>query len=268
MRNKKISIQLICLAVLSCFLESCFQKTENLYGNNPEKGHYESVNGIKLYYEMYGSGTPLVMLHGNGGSIEAFKNQIPFFEKKYKVIAIDSRLHGKSGGSPDTLSYVMIADDVSKLLDQLKIDSAFVLGWSDGGIDGLILAINHPEKVKALAVSGANIFSDSTSLPVSDIVGMKDVISGKSTAPERDKTLNRMMLYQPDLKYSDLTRKIKCPVLVMAGDRDIIKPEHTVGIFQAIQKSELCIFPNSSHGALQEHPELFNSTVNNFFERN
>jgi len=259
---------LILLGVFGITLSACATNPEINYGNNSSAGHFADVNGIKLYYETYGTGIPLVMLHGNGGSIEAFKDQIPFFEQKYQVIAIDSRLHGKSGGSPDTLSYVMIADDVSKLLDVLKIDSALVLGWSDGGIDGLILAMNHPEKVRALAVSGANIFSDSTSLPASDIEGMKTVIAEKSSASERDKTLNRMMLYQPNLTYSDLTQKIKCPVLVMAGDRDIIKPEHTIAIFQAIRKRELCIYPNSSHGALQEHPDLFNATVLNFFERN
>ena len=268
MNGIKILIQIICLATICSIQSSCFHKSETRYGENPETGKYAEVNGIQLYFEMYGNGKPLVMLHGNGGSIEAFKNQIPFFERNFRVIAIDSRLHGKSGGSPDSLSYVQIADDVSSLLEHLKIDSAYVLGWSDGGIDGLILAMNHPEKVKALAVSGANIFSDSTSLPASDIKGMENIVSEKSTASERDKTLTRMMLYQPNLTYSDLTRKIKCSVLVMAGDRDIIKPEHTISIFQAIPKSELCVFPNSSHGALQEHSDLFNSTVENFFNRN
>ena len=101
------------------------------------------------------------MMHGNGGSIQAFSNQIPFFEKYYKVIAIDSRLQGKSEGNPDTISYDLMASDFNALMDQLGIDSAYVLGWSDGGIDGIILALKYPSKVKMLAVSGANTVPDS-----------------------------------------------------------------------------------------------------------
>ena len=125
-----------------------------VYGNNLSAGHYAIVNGISLYYETYGSGRPLILLHGNGGSIKAFSNQIPFFEKYYRVIAIDSRLQGKSGGSPDSISYDLMASDFCGLLDYLQIDSAFVLGWSDGGINGLIMAMNYPKKVKRAGCLG------------------------------------------------------------------------------------------------------------------
>lgn len=235
------------------------------YGSNPQAGHYASVNGIKLYYETYGNGEPLIMLHGNGGSIDAFRSQIPFFEKYYRVIAIDSRLQGKSGGSPDTISYELMASDFCALLDQLQIKSAYVLGWSDGGIDGILMAMNCPDRVKKLAASGANTVADTTALSQADFIEMKKVVANPQSSPI-EKALNQMMINQPNIAYSDLG-KIKCPVLIMAGDRDMIKPEHTLKIFQSIPGAELCIFPDSHHGVCQQHPDLFNETVLRFFHK-
>jgi pimeloyl-ACP methyl ester carboxylesterase len=236
------------------------------YGSNEKAGHYAHVNGIDIYYEIYGTGEPLVMLHGNGGSIAAFSNQIPFFEKYYQVIAIDSRLQGRSGGSPDTISYELMASDFCTLLDYLQIDSAYVLGWSDGGIDGLIMALNCPGKVKKLAVSGANTVPDSTAIPYADILAMKNFAENDGNASKKDIALNKMMLYQPNIPFEDL-QQIHCPVLVMAGDHDIIKPEHTIKIFQSIPHAFLCIFPDSNHGVCQQHPDLFNQTVLTFLMR-
>ena len=242
------------------------QTNEIVYDNNSLAGHYAQVNSINLYYEVYGSGTPLILLHGNGGSINSFRYQIPFFEKHFKVIAIDSRLQGKSGGSPDTISYDLMASDFCALLDFLNIDSAYVLGWSDGGIGGIMMAMMCPNKVKKLAVSGANIVPDSTALPYSDILWMKNFVEHDTTASKKEIALNKMMLYQPNIPYENL-KSIKCPVLVMAGDHDVIKPEHTLKIFQSIPNASLCIFPDSNHGVCQQHPDLFNETVLTFFNK-
>ena len=235
------------------------------YGNNPQTGRYALINGIKLYYEIYGKGQPLLMLHGNGGSMAAFKNQIPYFEKKYKVIAVDSRLQGKSGGNADTLSYDMMANDFAGLLDELKIDSAYVLGWSDGGINGIILAMKFPKKVKKLAVSGANTLADTTALYASDFEDMRKTVQNPASSAKA-KTLNRMMINQPNIPFSELSN-IHCPVLVMAGDKDMIKAEHTLKIYQSLPSASLCIFPDSYHHALIQHPALFNEVVMTFFNK-
>src|SRR5919199_3698925 len=107
------------------------------YGNNSAAGKYYAVRGIKLYCEMYGQGKPLLLIHGNGGSIQSFSKNIPYFAKKYRVIAVDSRAHGKSIDPSDSLSFEMMADDFAALLTTLHIDSAYVVGWSDGGINAL-----------------------------------------------------------------------------------------------------------------------------------
>ena len=261
--NKAAYIILISFAcVISLFAQN--EKIE--YGNNPLAGHYALVNGIKLYYEIYGSGDPLIMLHGDDGSIEAFKNQIPFFKKYFRVIAIDSRLQGKSGGLPDSISYDLMASDFNALMDRLHVDSAYVLGWSDGGIDGILLALHFPSKVKKLAVSGVNVVPDSTAFKYSDILELKNFVEHSTSASKTEIALNKMMLNQPNISYDSLGQ-IHCPVLIMAGDHDVIKPEHTLKIFQSIPGAELCIFPNSQHNALQQHPNLFNETVLRFFKK-
>ena len=132
------------------------------YGNNAAAGKYYNIRGIKMYCEIYGSGKPLLMIHGNGGSINAFEHNIPYFAKKYKVIIADSRAQGKSIDNSDSLSFEMMADDFAALLDTLHIDSAYVIGWSDGGINALLLAMRHPNKVIKLVSTGANLWPDST----------------------------------------------------------------------------------------------------------
>lgn len=259
-------IYCILIILLPGFIDAIAQSDTISYGKNDSAGHFAKINGIQLYYESYGSGDPLIMLHGNGGSIDAFRFQIPFFQKYYQVIAIDSRLQGKSGGSPDTISYEQMASDFCALLDYLHIKSTNVLGWSDGGIDGIIMAMNCPEKVKKLAISGANTVPDSTALTNSDILDMKKFVANPEKASPKEVALVQMMIDQPNISYADL-KQISCPVLVMAGDHDMIKAEHTLKIYQSIPGASLCIFPNSSHGVCLQHPDLFNETVYNFFKK-
>src|SRR3954454_24629921 len=163
---KKIS-----LLVLIIFFESAGIKSHaqspfdtTIYGRNKAAGHYIKTRGFSMYYETYGKGEPLLMIHGNGGSINNFLYQIPYFSLQYKVIVADSRAQGKSVDNGDSLSYEMMADDLSALLDSLHLDSCYVIGWSDGGINGLLLAIRHPDKVKKLAVTGANLWPDTTAV--------------------------------------------------------------------------------------------------------
>src|SRR6185437_10714196 len=132
------------------------------YGNNPAAGHYLSTRGFKLYYETYGEGEPLLLFHGNGGSLNNMRNQIAYFAPHYRVIAVDTRAHGKSTDPSDSLSFEQIVDDFNALLDTLHLDSCYVIGWSDGGIDALLLAIRHPDKVKKMAFTGANLWPDTT----------------------------------------------------------------------------------------------------------
>ncbi|HEU5164747.1 MAG TPA: alpha/beta hydrolase [Chitinophagaceae bacterium] len=244
-----------------CFL--VYSRGVPNYGAN-NVGKYAEVNGIKLYYEVYGEGPPLVVLHGNGGSISGGSLHYPELIKKYKLIAIDSRAQGKSTDTDLPLTYELMASDVNALLEELKIDSAFVWGQSDGAILGLILAMNSPRKVKKVLAFGANIQPDTTALfswAVNAIA--KDA---KDNPNPKTKKLNQLMRDHPNIPFTNLS-KINIPVLIMAGDRDAIRPEHTLKLFQNIPKSQLCILPGTTHGTAWEKPDLFLRILTDFFDK-
>ncbi|MDQ6608662.1 MAG: alpha/beta hydrolase [Bacteroidota bacterium] len=242
------------------------------YGNNKAVGKYYNIRGFKMYAETYGTGKPLLIIHGNGGSGSDFVNQVPFFSKKYKVIIADSRAQGKSTDLADSLSYEMMADDYAALLDQMKVDSAYVIGWSDGGINGLLLAIRHPEKVAKLAVTGANLWPDTTAV-YADVEQLVlpgyNSLKGKMNMTAKEKAgykLMRLLVEEPHIPLTDL-QKISVPTLVIGGDHDVIKPEHTMLIAHAIPQSYLWILPNSGHSTPIVYKDDFNKVVDDFFSK-
>lgn len=240
------------------------------YGNNKAAGKYFNIRGIKMYCEVYGEGQPLLFIHGNGGSIRSFLYQIGYFSQHYKVIVADSRNQGKSYDNSDSLTYEMMADDYSALLDSLKTGPAYVVGWSDGGIEGLLLAIRHPEKVKKLAVTGANLVPDSSAVPqeIWDMVMPEyNQLKAKpnlSIPEKRGLKLLRLLVEQPHIPLSDL-HKISCPTLVIGGDYDVIKTEHTMLIAKNISQSYLWILPGSGHSTPVVYKDEFNKKVDQFF---
>ena len=267
--SKKLFIISVLLALVTVTCTRIPEKTN--YGNNVKAGKYVMIRGFRTYYETYGTGMPMLLIHGNGGSIASFKYQIPYFSKEYHVIAVDSRSQGRSIDDNDSLSFEMMADDLNSLLDTLHVDSCYVLGWSDGGINGLLLAMRHPEKVKKLAVTGANLWPDSTAIePVVVSGDMKEynLLKDKPMTPsgKNDFKLFRLDCLEPHITAGQLN-KISCAVLVIGGDHDLILPAHTMLIAQSIPESYLWIVPNSGHGTLIEHKDLFNATVSEFFKK-
>src|SRR5258708_13287614 len=201
---------LIPLMLIVVFAESATSQQKidlEKLGQNTEAGKYANIRGIKIYYEMYGSGEPLLFIHPNGGSIKNFKQQVNFFAGKYRLILTDSRAQGKSVDTSDSLTYEMMADDLNELLDQLKIDSCNVIGWSDGGINPLLLPIRHPQKVKKLAATGANLWPDTTALDPYAFRWMSrsnDSIRKLPVNPDRKHRtkLLQLMLDEPHIKVS------------------------------------------------------------------
>jgi pimeloyl-ACP methyl ester carboxylesterase len=240
------------------------------YGNNPAAGHYCNTRGVRIYYETYGRGDPLVLAHGNGGSIESMKSIIPFFSKYYKVIAVDTRAHGKSVDRADSLTFEMIADDFNALLDSLHTGPVYFIGWSDGGIDGVAIAMRHREKLKKMAITGTNIFVDSTALPPDFFQHAEETtkrLHARSNLTDKEKAAlkyNDLDLYQPQWKATDLDN-ITTPTLVIGGDHDAIPVPHTVLIWQHIPHAWLWIVPHSGHATLIEHKDDFEKTVLRFF---
>src|SRR6185369_3672023 len=222
------------------------------YGANAAVGRTFVHDGVKLYYEIYGAGEPFLLIHGNGGSISDLGAQIAHFRKHYKVIAMDSRDQGKSADSPDKLTYEKMTDDLSALLDHLKVGPVNVLGWSDGGIEALLLGIRHPTKVKKIATMAANL-NPSESAIYPEVIGLvkstlESIPAAERETPQakRELKVTGMMLEEPNIELKAL-EKISAPTLVMAGDHDLIRDTHTVEIFHHIANGQLVIFPNATH---------------------
>lgn len=241
------------------------------YGSNTKVGKYFQNRGFNMYYEVYGQGAPLLIIHGNGGSIANFRYQIPYFSKNYQVILADSRAQGKSIDNSDSLSYEMMADDLSALLDHLHKDSCYVIGWSDGGVDGLLLAIRHPEKVKKMAITGTNLTPDPiVSMDPWAVEFIQQYSDSLKKLPKTEINKNNLkladlMLFQPHISHEQL-HQITCPTLVIGGDQDVIVPRHTVEIAENIKKSNLWILPNSGHSTPINYKDIFNKTIHTFFK--
>lgn len=250
-------------------------KFDTPYGSNTAVGKYIQINGAKIYYEEYGKGKPMFLIHGNGGDIKSMGNQIDYFKTKYRVIIADNRGQGKSELKTDSFTYDQISKDWEELANYLKLDSLDIIGWSDGGIIGLKMGISGKTKINKIVAMGANLRPDSTAVSswaVKDLVKVKEMIDKKIKDKDTSENWNLqkqllgLLKDQPNISTKDLS-KIKAKVLVMAGDKDIIKNEHSVEIFENIPNAQLCIIPGETHFVPASNPELFNALVNNFLSK-
>jgi pimeloyl-ACP methyl ester carboxylesterase len=163
-----------------------------------------------------------------------------------------------------------MADDFAALLDAMHIDSAYVIGWSDGGINALLLAMRHPKKVKRLASTGANLWPDADAFRKGLWDEWKkeyDASLGKTYATAQEKNDHKLFLLdwqEPHITLAQL-HTIQAPSLIICGDHDLISIEHTVLIYQNIPHANLWVVPNSGHATLKEHTDEFNSKVDAFF---
>ncbi|HBE40417.1 MAG TPA: alpha/beta hydrolase [Bacteroidales bacterium] len=279
MKNFIYSIGFLFFIILfipqTCFSQdTCFVTVK--YGENPDAGKFAVVNGIRMYYETYGdpANQPLLLIHGNGGSIYAERCQIEHFKDRYYVIIADSRFHGKTENGSELLTYDLMAEDYNSLLDFLKIDSVYIIGQSDGGIIGLLMAMNYPKKVKKLVTTAPNLRADKTALPQwyiqldrNDLKEIEKRIARGETSADiiRLKSQINLMVKYPKISNKELA-KIKAPVLVMAGDGDIIKLEHILDIYQNIPKAQLFIMPGATHFMLRDEYKIFNQIAERFLD--
>jgi pimeloyl-ACP methyl ester carboxylesterase len=235
---------------------------------------YVRVNGVRLYYETYGRGAPVLVLHGGLGSIEGMAYQIRALASSHFVIALDSRGHGRSTDSDEPLSYSLMSDDSLQLMDHLKLHRVDVVGWSDGAIIGLDLAIRHPDRIKRLVAISGNFDVEGLTESSNDThprdaqvppVPLRYRILAPDSAhwPAIYRKVVAMWHTQPHYTLNDL-RQIEAPTVVMAGEFDIIKREHTDQLAKAIAKSEEIIVEGAGHNVPVEKPEIVNSAILQF----
>jgi pimeloyl-ACP methyl ester carboxylesterase len=234
------------------------------------------VNDIQMYYAIYGAsnpGDPVVMLHGGLGHSDVWGYQIPALTAAgYKVIVADSRGHGRSTRSAQPYGYALMATDVAALLDHLKVPKAAIVGWSDGGIIGLDMAMNQADKVSKVFAFGAN----------TNVAGLRDDIANSvvfnkyieaagaeyarlSPTPTEYEAfvaqISEMWATQPDYKAEQLAT-IKVPVTIADGEHDeAIRQEHNKEMAGLIPGAKLNILPGVSHFAMLQKPEEFNAAV-------
>jgi len=229
------------------------------YGKN-KKGKYIDLGDAKIYTEEYGEGEPLLLLHGNNGSIEDFYRQIPFFAKHFRVIAIDTRGQGRSTDlSSGAYSYDGFSVDLYKITNALGLQKVNILGWSDGGNTALTFNLAHPEMVSKIVTIGANL--DPAGVKDSLLVSFREQLSVDSLP--RNHRLIRLMLEHPHITPQQL-QSIENPVLVIAGSEDVIKPDHTQLIADKIKRSQLQIIPNATHYVPFEQPDQLNKIILDF----
>ena len=192
---------------------------------------------LKLHYEVSGSGKPLILLHGNGEDMTIFDKALPLLEKHFTVYRLDTRCHGGSTKMPK-IHYTLIADDLHVFIKLLKIEKPVVYGFSDGGIASLLLEIRHPGTASALIVSGAN--TKPRGLKLWYRVGAWNAFQRT-----RDPLIN-LMLSEPHIKKEEL-ESINIPVLITAGEKDLVRRRNTEFIRNSIPDSKLMILSGEHH---------------------
>lgn len=265
------------LAALALVAAGCGTWTPPRATRIPKAGHYASLRGIRVYYETYGKGPALVLLHGGAGSGAQFAKQVPVFARHFRLIVPDARGQGRTTDTPGPLTYHGMAEDVKALLDHLHVARANLLGWSDGGVVALDLAMHHPERVLRVVTFGANFRADGLNAP--DVAWNQTAQAQDfgpdmrrfyvSVAPDSNRyeeAMNKVIALwrdEPNWNEADLAR-IQSKVLVVAGEHDVVRQDHTEAMARAIPHATLWIVPGASHSVLQEQPEVVNPRVLTF----
>ena len=242
-------------------------------------GNYVELPGVKTWYEVEGDGDPLILLHGGLCTNETWGAQRPEFSAHYQVFLPERRAHGHTPDVAGPLSYDDMASDTIDFLTSVVAKPAHLVGWSDGGIVGLLVAISRPDLVRKLVVIGAN-FEPFAGLPGIEALMERLTADSPDLAPFRAPyeaaspdgpehwadvvaRMTAMFRREPDIPLDDLAR-ISAPTLVLLGDDDLISLEHTIALYRAVPKSELAIVPGTSHTLLMEKPPLVNRLVLDF----
>lgn len=244
-------------------------------------GRYASVNGLKLYYEVHGSGHPLVLLHGGLHTIDlSFRALIPLLAPSHRLIAVEMQGHGRTGDVEREPLYPNLADDVVALLDDLGVDRADVLGFSLGGLVALELGMRHPSRVDRLVATAAHYRPDgyhdlsdpaSVRMPTpAEFAEMREEYERVAPDPGHfDAFLERMNVVvhgHPGWSEDDL-RSIAAPVLLVIGDTDFVRIEHAAEMLELLPAAQLAVLPGTRHTEVPYRTEVLVPLLEGFLKR-
>jgi pimeloyl-ACP methyl ester carboxylesterase len=243
-------------------------------------GSYASVNGLRVYHEIQGTGRPLVLIHGGVCTIETCMEKIRTpLAKTWKTVAVELQGHGRTADIDRPLTYEQMAEDTAALLRQLKIKNADFFGYSVGGGVALQIALRHPELVRKVVIFGTAYSSDGlipglmenfkTMKPEDIPAQFRDAYAKVAPHPEQWPTLvGKVMRLGLDFKgwRPEEMRSIQAPTMVMIGDADIVRPEHAVEMFRLLPHGQLAVLPASTHFAPMERPAWIASMTRAFLD--
>ncbi len=241
---------------------------------------YAPIHGITMYYEVRGQGPPLVLLHGGAGNGMQFEKQIPDFERRHRLVIPDLCAQGRTNDRPGPLTYHAMAEDVIALMDRLGIRRFDVMGWSDGGVEGIDLAIHHRDRVRHLITFGANFSPDGMQAPDQAWIdtatvaafgdGMRQGWSALSPEPAHYEQAMAKILHlwktEPHFTTAELG-SIRAKTLIGAGEHDVVRQNHSEALARAIPGAELWVVPGASHSVMMEKPAEVNARVLEFLAR-
>jgi pimeloyl-ACP methyl ester carboxylesterase len=275
---KRTIIKILCLIALSALNNTSYCQKTN-YGQNHKAGNYTDVGDAKIYYEVYGSGQALLLLHGDTfGYIDEMAAYIPLLSKRFKVIAVATRGHGKSEMGNKKFSYRLFAEDAMAILKSEQEDSAYVMGFSAGAITAYYLTAYYPSHIKKAVIMAGML--DSSGYKSNVLLQMKELdgVALETKLPAEVKSWVKLMP-KPGT-YAHLVNKLKdswlqpvyiekekaaailCPVLIVGGDRDrYIRLEEFINSYKIIPNSQLAIIPGSGHGDLITNPKMFSVMI-------
>lgn len=223
---------------------------------------------IKLFYLEKGSGPPLILLHGNGESGDYFQHQMEYFSREYRVIAPDTRGHGRSPRGKAEFSISQFADDLNDFMAQMDIEQAVILGFSDGANIAMRFALKYQDRIKLLILNGGNLDASgvkpSAQLPIELGYRIARSFAKKSPNAKKNMEMLGLMVNDPNIDPSELSA-IHVPTLVIAGTKDLIKEAHTRLIAESIPNARLKFLPGD-HFIAGKRPGLFNEAVHGFLK--
>jgi pimeloyl-ACP methyl ester carboxylesterase len=242
------------------------------------EARYADVNGVHMYYEASGAGEPLLLLHGGFGGVHLFGGQVPAFAQRYRVLVPEQRGRGHTPDAEGSISYQLLADDIIAFLEADVGEPVRLVGVSDGGIVGLLVATQRPKLLAKLVTVGANfhgdgllrtaLWTDATPDDEAWAAPRQRYAAVSPDGPDHFPVVFAKLQHmwrdgQPTLSTGDLAR-IPVPVLVVVGDDDVIAHAHTVTMYEAIPGGQLAVIPGASHGVFMEKPELLNRIILDF----
>lgn len=224
------------------------------------------MRDITLHYQEKGNGEPLILLHGNGEDGSYFKYQIDYFSGRYRVIALDTRGHGKSPRGTKPFTMEQFSCDLYDFMESLAISSATILGFSDGANTAMKFAMHYPDKVKALILNGGNLnpkgVKRTAQLPIELGYKIAKRFAAKSPVAKSNAEILGLMVNEPMIEPAQLS-KITAPTLVICGKNDMIKETHTKEIAEHIPNAKLVIL-KGNHFIANKRPAAFNQAVEDF----